>query len=180
VELTRDHPRSVGTISGTEPPLLRLLEVAIKADTSGASGGSGRNKNSAPLDVTALALWEDIARVVGDNWPGRGDLKMTTTHLIDRLTWWTNTVAGTDSEPHLLEFCEYWRYEIRELLEPTRRVPLRGQRCSGCKETWLRNEQDGQTTLMPVLVAYPDASPMRVKCLSCDETYEGLALQLLA
>lgn len=118
LELTQDHLRIAGENQGQEPPLLRLLELAIKADTSGASGGSGRNKNSAPLDVNALALWESIARVIGDHWPGRGDLTLTTTHLIDRLVWWTNSVAGTYNEGHLLEFCVYWRDEIRFLLEP--------------------------------------------------------------
>lgn len=118
LELTQDHLRIAGENQGTEPPLLRLLELAIKADTSGAGGGSGRNKNSAPLDVGALALWEEIARVIGNHWPGRGDLTLTTTHLIDRLIWWTNSIAGTDNEGHLLEFCLYWRDEIRFLLEP--------------------------------------------------------------
>jgi Zn ribbon nucleic-acid-binding protein len=181
VELTRDHPRSVDGVVGTEPPLLRLLEVAIKADTSGASGGSGRSKNSAPLDVTALSLWEEIRTTVGNNWPGRGDLTYQNTLLIDRLTWWTNNVAGGENEHHLLEFCEYWRTSIRNLLEPPKRVPLRGAQCPACKETWfLKSEADPRETVyVPVLLAWASESPLRVECLACGENFNELALRLL-
>lgn len=183
VELTRDHTRTVGELMGTEPPLLRLLEVAIRADTSGAAGGAGRNKNSAPLDVTALVLWSEISEVVGLNWPGRHDLSRQRTHLIDRLTAWTNVVAGGENEPHLLEYCEYWSAAIRELLEPTRRVPLRGVSCMGCKLTWVTDEQDGQTTYMPALVASISERHLHgvlVHCEACDGQWSGVALELLA
>lgn len=183
VELTRDHTRSVGELIGTEPPLLRLLEVAIGADTSGGSGGGGRNKNSAPLDVTALTLWEEIAGTVGEHWPGRGNPEYATTHLSDRLTWWTNTVASGPNEPHLLEFCEYWRTSIRELLEPTQRVPLRGVPCRSCKITWVKEEKEGETTFLPVLTASISEKHLhgvQVGCMFCGEEWSGIALQLLA
>lgn len=183
VELTRDHTRTVGELMGTEPPLLRLLEVAIGADTSGASGGAGRNKNSAPLDVTALSLWEEIYSVVGANWPGRGDPRRKTTHLIDRLTWWTNVVAGGLNEPDLTEYCEYWAASIRELLEPTRRVPLRGVACMGCKLTWVTDEKDGETTYMPTLIASISDRHLhgvQVRCEACEGSWSGVALELLA
>jgi hypothetical protein len=183
VELTRDHTRSVGELIGTEPPLLRLLEVAIGADTSGGAGGAGRNKNSAPLDVTALSLWEEIGSVVAHNWPGRLELARRGTHLIDRLTAWTNVVAAGPDEPHLLEYCEYWASAIRELLEPTRRVPLRGVACMGCKLTWVFDEQDGQTTYQPALIASISDRHLHgveVRCQSCEGAWSGLALQLLA
>lgn len=183
VELTRDHTRTVKGILGTEPPLLRLLEVAIKSNTSGGAGGGGRAKNSAPLDVSALALWEDIARVVGNHWPGRLDLSRQRTHLIDRLTAWTNVVAGGDNEAHLLEFCTYWIKQIRELLEPKQRIPLRGVSCIGCKEAWVYEEQDGERTYLPALMATISEEHqhgVEVQCLACSERFSGLGLQLLA
>jgi hypothetical protein len=183
VELTRDHTRSKGDLTGTEPPLLRLLEVAIRADTSGGAGGAGRNKNSAPLDVTALALWDEIARVVAFNWPGKGDVRHKRQHLIDRLTWWTNTVAGGENEPYLLEYCESWASAIRELLEPTQRVPLRGVACLGCKNTWVTDEKEGETTYTPALLASISDRHLHgveVKCLACEEAWSGFSLQLLA
>lgn len=183
VELTRDHTRIVGELMGTEPPLLRLLEVAIRADTSGGSGGAGRNKNSAPLDVTALSLWEEISRTVGDHWPGRGDPARQNMALIDRLTWWTNTVAAGPNEPHLLEFCEYWSRSIRELLEPTQKVPLRGVTCMSCKTTWVAEEKEGETTYSPALrasISERHLHGVQVGCEACGEEWSGLALQLLA
>ncbi len=183
LELTRDHPRCVGELSGTEPPLLRLLEVAIKADTSGASGGSGRSVASAPLDVTALSLWEEIAAVVGSHWPGRRLPQHKNQHMIDRLTWWTNTVAAGPNEPHLLGYCTYWRTSIRELLEPAQRIPLRGVPCMSCKETWVVDTTEGETTYVPALMASISERHLhgvQVYCLACEEAYSGLALQLLA
>lgn len=183
VELTRDHTRTVGELTGTEPPLLRLLEVAVKASTSGGSGGSGRSVSSAPLDVTALSLWEEIAEVVGCNWPGRWLPQHKDQHLIDRLTWWTNTVAAGPNEPDLLEYCVYWAASIRELLEPAQRIPLRGVPCMNCKETWVVDDKDGETTYIPALTASISERHLhgvKVYCLACEEAYSGLALQLLA
>lgn len=183
VELTRDHTRTVGGILGTEPPLLRLLEVAIRSSTSGGEGGGGRSKNSAPLDVTALALWEDISRIVGDHWPGRADLARQRTHLMDRLTAWTNVVAGGENEEHLLEFCIYWRNQIRELLEPKQLIPLRGVSCMGCKEAWVVEEKEGEHVYVPALrasISERHKHGVEVRCLHCEETWSGLGLQLLA
>lgn len=183
VELTRDHTRTVSGILGTEPPLLRLLEVAIKSNTSGGAGGSGRNKNSAPLDVTALALWDSIYRKVGEHWPGRSDPSRKSTHLMDRLTAWTNVVAGGENEPHLLEYCTYWRNQIRELLEPAQRIPLRGVSCMGCKEAWVVDETEDGRVIVPALMASISERHqhgVEVACMSCNERFSGLGLQLLA
>lgn len=183
VELTRDHTRTVGELTGTEPPLLRLLEVAVGASTSGGEGGGGRSKNSAPLDVTALSLWEEIAAVVATHWPGRHLPRHKNQHLMDRLTWWTNTVAGTDNEPHLEEYCSYWRTQIRELLEPAQRIPLRGVPCMSCKETWVYDTKEGETTYVPALMASISERHLhgvQVYCQACEAAYSGLALQLLA
>lgn len=173
VELTRDHFRFEGETAGMEPPLLRLLEVAIKADTSGASGGSGRSQSSAPLDVTAFALWEEIRSVVDLNWPGHGNLTYQNTLLIDRLTWWTNTVGGTEHEQHLLEFCIYWRNSIRKLLQPPKIVDLRGVCCSKCKVEWIHVKTEQETTVVPTLRVHMSEDPVRQECLACGEQWLG-------
>lgn len=173
VELTRDHFRDDGEMAGTEPPLLRLLEVAIKADTSGATGGSSASKATAPLDVVAFSLWEEIREVVHLNWPGHGNLQYQNTLLIDRLTWWTNTVAGTDMEPHLLEYCVYWRNSIRNLLQPPKVVPLREVSCSKCKVPWIHAKMGDQTTLVPALRVHMSEEPVRAECLACGAQWLG-------
>lgn len=183
VELTRDHTRTVGGLTGTEPPLLRLLQVAVRAGTSGAAGGAGRSKNSAPLDVTALTIWDDISECVARHWPGRGDPTKQHIHLIDRLTWWTNTVAGGPHEEHLLEMCTWWIAKIRNLLEPPKLIPLRGVKCLHCKETWLTEESEDGTTKQPVLLAQISEElthGVLVTCRACEGEYSGLGLQLMA
>lgn len=173
-ELTRDHVRTVGELAGVEPPLLRLLQVAIAADTSGASGGAGRSKNGAPLDVTALTLWEEISGVVDEHWPGRGNLAQAGTHLIDRLTMWTNQVAFTDDAVHLLEMCDYWRGQIRDLLEPPKQAALRGVTCPACKcSTIAKMEEDGTKSYSPALVVHLSETPVRAECIPCGGTWFG-------
>lgn len=171
--LTRDHHHTVGELTGTEPGLLVLLERAIRADTSGGSGGAGRNKNSAPLDVIALTLWEEVSEVVARNWPGRGALMYKDQHLIDRLTWWTRTVAGTPSEPFLLEYTEYWERRIRELLDPPQKIELRGTPCPSCKQSWVRTLEAEAVTLRPALMVYMSDDPVRVECLHCYAVWLG-------
>lgn len=177
--LARDHERTVGENTGTEPPLLRLLERAIRADTSGAGGGPGRNKNSTPLDVTALSLWEEIAEVVSSHWPGRGDPRYRDQHLIDRLTWWTNNVAGTENHRYLEEFALWWIACIRNLLEPPKRIAIRGVTCPSCDSTWVVREQPGETIYVPALLAHASENPLRVECLACGENFNELALRVL-
>ena len=174
-ELTRPHTRTVGDQCGVEPPLLALLEVAIKSDTSGASGGGGASRTGAPVDVNALSIWQGIGQCVGEYWPGRGDLAQAKTHLIVRLQRWTEQVAGTDNEVHLLEMCEYWRGQIRELLEPPKRVPVRGGQCPRCHANQvLGTDPDGQRVYQPCLLAHLSEDPVRVECLACGGTWYSL------
>lgn len=180
-ELTRPHTRTVGEHTGQEPALLALLEVAIKTDTSGASGGGGSSRNGAPVDVNALSIWQAISQTVGEYWPGRGQLHHAKLHLIDRLTWWTETVAGTTDEVHLEEMCSYWRGQIRELLEPLKRVPIRGGQCARCKEYQvLETDLDGQRVYQPCLTAHLSEDPVRIECRGCGGTWYGnTELQLM-
>lgn len=179
--LTRAHERAVGEHIGEEPPLLDLLEVAIKTDTSGATGnGGGGTRAGGPVDVNALHIWQTIAGTVGEFWPGKGRLEYAHMRLKERLTWWTSTVAGTENEPHLLEMCEYWERMVRDLLEPPKRVPIRGAQCPRCKEYQvLGTNADGQRVYQPCLLAYLSEDPIRVECRGCGGTWYNLAfLQL--
>lgn len=180
--LTSPHTRTVDGVCGMEPALLDLLEVAIKTDTSGASGsGGGSARAGAPVDVNALSIWQSIYGTVGEFWPGKGDLSHARMRLVDRLTWWTSTVAGTADEVHLLEMCDYWAGQIRDLLEPPKRVPIRGGQCPRCKEYQvLGTDPDGQRVYQPCLLAHLSEDPVRVECRGCGGTWYGSTqLQLL-
>lgn len=173
-ELTRTHVRTVGQHTGQEPALLALLEVAIKSDTSGAYGG-GATRTGAPVDTAALQLWQEITACVGEHWPGRGDLAQAKVRLIPRLERWTEYLAGDAAyELHLLEMVMQWRSQIRNLLEPPARVPIRGGTCPRCgfSQAWQRN-QDAELVLVPCLLAHLSEEPIRAECLACGEQYVG-------
>lgn len=173
-ELTRTHVRTVGDQTGQEPALLALLEVAIKSDTSGAYGG-GATRTGAPIDTAALHLWQTISACVGEHWPGRGDLAQAKVPLIPRLERWTAHLAGDALlEMHLLEMVMQWHNQIRNLLEPPMRVPIRGGTCPQCgfQQAWQRN-LDGEQVLVPCLLAHLSEKPIRAECLACGTQYSG-------
>lgn len=166
--------------SGMEEPLLRILEGAIGSDqgrgsVSGVSGASG------VLNLSALELWQAIHRTVGEFWPGKGSLRMAKMPLIARLELWTMQVAGTPDEPHLLEMCVFWAQQVRDLMNPPKRVPIRGGKCSACSQQVVASRNlDGETVYGPCLLAHLSETPLRVECLACGAGWEGnlLALQL--
>lgn len=176
--LARPHERTVGELTGQEPALLDLLELAIKTDTSGASGnGGGSTRAGGPVDVNALSIWQGISDVVAEFWPGKGQLQYAKMHLIDRLTWWAGTVAGTENEGHLTELCGIWAGKIRDLLEPPKRVPVRGGQCPRCREFQvLGTDLDGKNVYQPCLLAHMSENPIRVECRGCGGTWYSLDL----
>jgi hypothetical protein len=124
-----------------------------------------------------LSIWQGIYQVVGEFWPGKGQLQHASMRLIDRLTWWASTVAGTDDEVHLLELCDIWAGKIRDLLEPPKRVPVRGGQCPRCREYQvLGTDLDGQRVYQPCLLAHMSENPVRVECLGCGGTWYSLDL----
>ena len=170
-ELVSTHERTVGELTGQEPGLLQQLQRAIASDTAGADRASGRTTGS-PLNVNALSLWDDIFRNVSEFWPGRGDIKQSTTPLPQRLRLWTSVVAGTENEPHLLEMCLHWARQIRELLEPPKRIPLWGAKCPSCEFTkGFQRDQYGETVLAPALLIHASETPMRAECLVCESEW---------
>lgn len=171
--LTRQHTHTTQGITGVEQALLAQLERAIGSDqgrgsVSGVSGASG------VLNLSALELWQGITQVVGDFWPGKGDLAQAKTHLVPRLEAWASATAGTEYEPHLTELCGVWAQRIRDLLDPPKQVPIRGGQCPRCKEYQvLGTDPDGQRVYQPCLLAHTSEDPLRVECRGCGGTWYG-------
>lgn len=172
-QLTRGHKHTKDGHTGIEPPLLQMLEQAIASD-SGRGTAAGVSRTGSPLNVGALHLWDSISTVVAEHWPGHGVLAMHKTPLIDRLIAWVQEVAGTDSEPHLLEMCQWWAGQIRQQLEPVNPVPLRNTACLQCKAVTIpTQDEDGGTVLQPALLAHAHAAPVVVECIGCGTTWSG-------
>lgn len=176
VTLTKGHKRTQGGHTGIEPALLTMLEEAIASD-SGRGTAAGVSRTGSPLNVGALHLWDSIGMVVAEHWPGHGVLARHKTPLVDRLIAWVEEVAGTDSEPHLLEMCEYWIAQIRQQLDPVHPVPLRGTGCLQCKAVTIpTQDEDGCTVMQPALLAYAHQTPVIVVCIGCGTEWSGPAL----
>lgn len=179
-ELCRVHDRTVDDTTGQEAPLLHMLERAVASD-QGRGSVSGVSGVGGVLNLAALDLWRSICSTVGDHWPGRGDLQQASTPLIKRLELWTASLAGTDEEVYLLEFCHYWHSSIRDLLEPPKEVPLRGVTCPTCKQHRVLLENgDREYVYQPTLLAHLSETPVRVQCRSCAGTWFGPDLSYIA
>ena len=180
-ELTEAHHHTYGTLSGIEPGLLKLLRDAVSSSSGRGSAPGGGSKASAPVDATALTLWESICGTVDAHWPGRMQLHPEPPVQV-KLQQWVAAVAGTENEVHLLEMATWWRRQIRDLLNPPQVIPLRGVACKVCGHSQVSTlDPDGGTVLLPALTAYASENPMRVSCAACETDWCGeLAIQLLA
>lgn len=160
--LTRDHQHEVDGVVGTEEPLLLMLEQAIGSSTGAGSGGGGKG---AILNAAALDLRDSISRVV----PG------TVPELLpQRLEAWVGRLAEEAAEWYLRKLCESWAASIRELLQPTRRVPVKDQHCPACGygQTTVTNP-DGEDVLRPALEASLTGADSVLRCLVCTEEWRA-------
>lgn len=181
-ELCRVHERTVDDTTGQEAPLLYMLERAVASD-QGRGSVSGVSGVGGVLNLAALDLWRSICAVVGEHWPGRGDLQQASTPLIKRLELWTASLAGTDDEVYLMDLCYSWHQSIRDLLEPPKEVPLRNVTCPTCKRNRVLVENaDREYVYQPPLIAYLSETPVRVTCRdeACRATWFGEDLSYIA
>lgn len=165
--LTRDHEHTVGGVTGTEEALLLMLERAIHSDTSGATS-SGAGGTGAVLDAAALDLRESIFRTLSSN--ARPEW-----NIAYRLEHQARVVAGVPSmENKLLALCMAWEDLIRELLQPTRRVPVKDQHCPACgyAQTTVTNP-DGEDVVRPALEASLTGADSVLRCLVCAEEWRA-------
>lgn len=161
--LTRDHEHEVDGVVGTEEPLLLMLEQAISSSTGAGSGGGGKG---AILNAAALDLRDSISDQVPGNAPEL---------LLVRLEVHATRLAGDEqAEWDLRKFCESWTAAIRELLQPTRRVPVKDQHCPACGygQTTVTNP-DGEDVLRPALEASLTGADSVLRCLVCTEEWRA-------
>lgn len=160
--LTRDHEHEVDGVVGTEAPLLLMLEQAIGSSTGAGSGGGGKG---AILNAAALDLRDSISAQVPGNAPEL---------LLVRLEVHATRCAGDEqAEWDLRKFCESWEKAIRELLQPTRRVPVKDQHCPACGYAQVTMDMDGEDVLRPALEASLTGADSVLRCLVCTEEWRA-------
>lgn len=179
--LTRDHMRRTlapeGTIYATERPLLSVLRGVVgNGSDRGKKGSKGRG-SSAPVDLTALALWQDITTTAAA-WhrrhctPGPGAEPELAVKLQE-----VTAADLTPAESVLIqEQLETWINRIRGHLEPPVRLTLQGE-CPECGNGHISEDtDDGQVVFNPALVAYET----HAECRACGATWAGPDMHVLA
>lgn len=170
--LVCEHEHTTDHVTGVEDGLLVQLEQAVASSTAGAPGGG--TGTGSPLNVAALTLLAEIADTINRQLPPGVLTVYRDVSVCHRLRWLTRSLAGYEDAQWLQELCESWAGRIRELLAPSRHVPLRGQSCPECKcRTYPHQDEDGGTILSPPLVAHLSEPRLRVECLACEYQWAG-------
>ena len=181
--LTQPHLRRAGENIAHEDALLDILKSLITpsgATKGGSEGGGGGGGSRPPINLDALSLWQEIERKVERNWPGAGNTAYVRIPLGNKLRAWHANTHDPHDAIRLLEHCERWVARIREALEPTKRMPLKGA-CPTCDKTHVETlDEDGKARYNTAIIAYPQAQPPYAQCQVCEHTWENGALHELA
>lgn len=178
--LTAEHHRRIITTDGpafrVETGLLESLRGAVTngQESGGARGGS---RAGAPLDLTALSLWQGVESTVGAWWREHCD---TAGVLRAPVGNQLRSVAANVTDPvvvvRIQEQCEQWIDRIRALLEPPITMALSGA-CPECGHTHVSiDSDDGQVVYRAALTAYPD----HAVCAACEAEWWGAQMHTLA
>lgn len=173
--LTKPHLRKHGDTIGQEPALLDILADCIGNSGSGQSASSGGR--STPISLEAVAITQDIERVLNQEHPTPGLVRAPLARRIN--AWHTNTHQPHDAL-RMYEHVAGWNERIRELIEPTKKIPMRGMTCVRCGNTHLEKHGDEGVTYTPAITAYPDENPVRAECGVCGTEWSGRELHELA
>lgn len=180
--LTHTHKRHTvtehGDVWGDEPALLVTLAECVTNPSSNGGAGGNTTRAGLPINADALVLLTRIQDVVDTCWPGNGDPAYVRVPLHVKLNAWVVHTTDPVAEGVLLDLCQRWTAQVRELLEPTRKVPVPGVACPTCGWDKTYREDDGEFIPAPALVAYPEMVPVRVVCTveSCGAEWSGPAV----
>ena len=178
--LTAEHHRRIITPDG---PVFRvetaLLESLRGAVTNGQEAGQvrGGGRAGAPLDLTALSLWQDVETTVGAWWREHchtaGVVRVPVGNKL-------RAVVANVTEPvvvvRIQEQCEQWIDHIRALLEPPITMALSGA-CPECGHTHVSlDSDDGQVVYRAALTAYQD----HAVCAACEAEWWGAQMHTLS
>lgn len=172
--LTQPHLRRAGENIAHEDALLDILEDCVASTTSSKAGGGGGR--GTPVDLGALDLAATIRGTIDEHHPLNGLQKAPLRYRLN--AWYANT-WDPNKALMLHEHAAQWVYQIRELIEPTKRVPLRGIACPECHNTHLEKVGE-ETTYNPAITVYPDANPVYAQCGVCENEWSGKKIHELA
>ena len=172
-QLTRTHKTTIENDDGTRTYVdvhsyLDQLQGAITNNRG--TGGSG-SMTTSPISLKAVDLWQSIAAVTLDHWPGRGKPHLARTPLPKRIQQWAvHAVNSNDktAEETLNAYLRHWIHQIQQLFEPS--VELAAP-CPECHESYIWRH-DGVENVKKRTLTY---NQHRATCINCGQTWEGQA-----
>lgn len=180
--LTRPHATRNGDRVAYVEPLLDTLQSLIHPSSSakGNDGGGGGGGSRPPISLDALTLWQDITGRIDRDWPYAGHPSAVRVPYGRKVQAWMNTAVTPEQQSKLYALCTKWEDQIREALEPAKRMPLSGA-CPECQNTHVETiSEDGERKYNPTLLAFPGADPVTAICQVCGKTWQGGELHELA
>lgn len=188
-ELITEHPRVVlvkgQPVEGAELPLLAQLYAARSSDfgtPDDGPGGGGTPGNV--IDPDAVALWATISAAIESGYRDarQGRVRVPEygigyelPNAIVKLRAWhrhvTEKGATMAAQVNLYAQCLTWIQDIRNHLEPEKRVPMRGLACGACGAK-VHKDVDSKTRQPAILLIYTRPAPVAV-CRACGESWTG-------
>lgn len=183
-DLARPHATRIATESGSrtgfELPLIHQLRIER---TSGSRmGGSSGTGSRIPVALDASNVYQDIVDTLSA-WHREitGHTYGTPEQMLVTWAWWAQspTIAGSCGESRAVEAhtaCTLWTKQIRDLLNPIRRVELAGA-CPSCQEEYAWENVQGARTRLHTAITAVGAE---ASCHNCGTSWAGKDLHRLA
>ena len=140
----------------TDALLVQLQDAVTSAIGNGGGGGTA---TGSVLNDEAWYRLSLIRSQLGD-WCRMVDVRPTRTDCVKDLRAWHVAFLGSNVDPAFyVRTLVGWAFTIRELIDPPKRVPLRGA-CPVCgADHWFG--VDGSRRASPVAVEYDHSNPYR-------------------
>ena len=177
--LTRDHLRSVDGNIAMEEALLDTLKSLINPSGAGngsSDGGGSGGGSRPPINLDALDTWTSINRTIREGSPYGQHPAVQKADIKTLLRGWVNHTTDPVEALRLYELCDSWVRQIREILEPSKRMPLSGY-CPECGKSHVETlDEDGVARYDTAIVAFPGSVPVFAQCRVCETKWEGAQL----
>ena len=134
------------------------------------TGGSG-SMTKAPISLKAVDLWQSIAKITLEHWPGKGRPHLARTPLHQRIQQWAAVAVNSGDEADeetLNQHLSRWIREIQALFEPS--VELSAP-CPNCEESYVWRHEGGENIRKRCLTF----NQHRATCINCHTIWEGKA-----
>lgn len=126
---------------------------------------------TSPISLKAVDLWQAIAKVTLEYWPGRGRPHLARTPLAQRIQQWAAVAVNSNDptdEQDLNAYLRHWITQIQQLFEPS--IELAAP-CPECNEPFVWR-YDGVENVKKRTLTY---NQHRATCINCGQVWEGRA-----